>query len=214
MAIGAFAIQSVLLATPAQAAVATWWSGKPCHGQWYNEGGASLTQTRTGQKAVGGSSGGLSQISVYFGSFGTSAWAGSAQVSGPRSYAAGRFKVDWAGGKSGECSSNSGYGQATDVNIPGGRSIDSQATQPTDAVAIGDWALTATNHPDSTLVTVAASQGEYTISADFTDSQVTAGEAQLLILPKFGDSELVSYTAESASPFSIVPAETLPTPAR
>ena len=146
---------------------------------------------------------------MYFGTYGSQVWAGSLQIDGPRSYAAGRFKVDWAGGKAGECATN-GYGQAINVGAPGRIA----SIQPTDASVVGDWALAATEHPDSAAVTVAATKGEYTISAEFTDAQVAAGDAQLLILPENGKSELVSYTAESASPFSIVPAETLPTPTR
>jgi hypothetical protein len=34
----------------------------------------------------------------------------------------------------------------------------------------------------------------YTLSADFTTEQVKAGEAQVLILPAVGNSQLVSYT--------------------
>jgi hypothetical protein len=39
-----------------------------------------------------------------------------------------------------------------------------------------------------------------------------AGEAQLLILPDDGDSELVSYTPDAAVPFSPAPTDTLPSP--
>ncbi|MFC6354588.1 hypothetical protein [Luethyella okanaganae] len=70
-----------------------------------------------GIRGTGGSTAGLSKITVYFGGYSSSTWSGSLHVNGPRSYGAGKFMVFWNGGQNGECAGQS-HGSALNVGAP------------------------------------------------------------------------------------------------
>lgn len=201
----------IVSASPAHALTYTWWSGKVCHETVRTESGSSLSFSRTGQKAVGGYTSGTSRITVWYGTFYTQAWAGSAQLnSTTRNYAPGKFVVHFSGAVAGECS-GTGYGQALGLTSGGMRAADPELPQ-LESDNIDGYELSASQGTETGTVVVSAEYDGYTARATFTEEQVDRGDASILIGDNNGNSVLVSYDPESSDRFTVASDTLLPTP--
>lgn len=206
-AVGAALLVTSLAASPASAATETFYSGPACHNVMRYELGTSLSRSRTGIGAEGGSSAGTSQITVYFGGFTNTAWAGSTAVDGPRSNGAGKFKIFFAGAVSGECAGQS-YGRLRGISATRAMSEELQIESGT----VDGWDMAAFSDPVTGGVTVTAEFDGYTFTSVFSEEQVESGEAQMLISEIDGESHLVTFDPSADSPLEVSLDETLPDP--
>lgn len=191
-----------LTVAPAQAATTTWFSGDGCHNVWRNESGGSTSQSRTGTRGEGGSTAGLSQITVYHGTAYTQQWAGSAEVNSPRGYAKGKFKVDWAGGKNGECAGRS-YGRALNVGAPGMAAPADDSLTSVSRAARSDIEAEAFEKKNDDSVVLSVEQDGFTFSATFSNSQVESGAATMTFGTNENEAHTVSFDPSSATQIEI-----------
>lgn len=209
---------ATLTGAPAMAATAQWHYGDACHNVIRSETGATLSQSRTGVRGSGGSSAGLSQLTVWFGANSTTAWTSSMDQNGDgtRGYKAGKLRVNWSGGQAGECSGKS-VGTALNVGAPGSRIAEPVPESATvlESETVDGVDVNASENTTTGVVTVSAAGDDFDTSAVFTAEQVANGEAQMFILST-DESEglLVTYDPAANAAIDVAPAEGLPTPQR
>lgn len=188
--------------TAASAATATWYSGPGCHNVVRSETGATLSQSRTGIQAEGGSTAGLSTLTVWYGTATTAQQASKVTISDERSrtYLPGKFRLDWNGAINGECTGDS-YGRALNAGSPGARQVSSGFATIASAVVDG-WQLAAVEETSG--VTVSAESNGMTYSAVFSPQQIAAGAAEILITDtRSGESHLVTYEPDVEEPLRV-----------
>lgn len=162
--------------------------------------------SRTGQRGYGGNSAGGSWLTVWFGSTWSEFNQISGDVNGPRSYALGKFKVEFSGGVAGECAGAS-QGAAINVGAPRLVSAADSRLAPPDTTGlpaessseVNGYALTAWSLADQGLVRVEASADGYTFGTEFTPQQIAAGEAVFLVGDEAGATALISFTPGSSA---------------
>jgi hypothetical protein len=181
---------------PALAADATWFDGQACHNVWRTESGSTLSQSRTGIRGSGGSTAGMSRITVYFGDAATTVWAGEATVTNARSFRPGRFTIFFSGGKDGECTGKS-YGTALDVSRP------REGATPASAYAaeLDNWRLRAEPRPDGA-IELSAARDERTHEVVFDRRAVANGAVQFEVGSGAARS-VITYDPARSERFSI-----------
>lgn len=181
----------VAVATPVSAASATWFSGDGCHNVMRTESGGSLYQSRTGIRAEGGSVGGMSTLTVWYGDTSTTQASSVVEIrdDSTRTYRKGQFRIMFDGARDGECAGES-YGRLIDA----GAIQRVSSTTDEEGQSAGEWHISASDDVSSGGITVFAGHAGATYSAVFSREQVNRGEARILVTDhSTGESRRVTY---------------------